>query len=552
MPGPILPESLSPTYYRDNFLTLCRNVEQRYGDVLSTQEQAWLQRFRAQDAVGQCLLVRLLSRRGPVFRESKLSYAEVGPCGPIITALLDAGLLLEPATLELTELEPLFQLPQWRAAFPEHKRLAKRALIAAVADSGVCEHEVFQRLAATEEGRLLAPADVEVVALLRLLFFGYRGGDLTDFVLSDLGIARPYPYPLDQSRRLFSDRAAVDEYLLGAAYRDQFQLLMESAETDGIVELARAMLAHAPRYESSLGRWHRALNTVARELERLAQPALALELYRRSERHPARERSARVLEASGEFEAALALCEDIVAQPWCELESQAAGRMLPRLQRKLGLAPAKKTASGYPALHLELAPSGDGVELDAAAALGSQWRRVHYVENQLFNGLFGLLFWEQIFAPVAGVFHHPFHAVPADMYSADFALRREALLAARFEELARCDLAAELTIAWRRYHGYQCRWVHWRALSLELLLDAVAVIPREHLLAIWRRTVFDPRQNRSGYPDLIALGDEPGAYCLIEVKGPGDQLQDGQKLWLDFFAAHSIPAAVAWVSWRDD
>ena len=61
--------------------------------------------------------------------------------------------------------------------------------------------------------------------------------------------------------------------------------------------------------------------------------------------------------------------------------------------------------------------------------------------------------------------------------------------------------------------------------------------------------LFDPGENRRGFPDLIALGEEPGDYCLIEVKGPGDALQDSQKRWLRFFAQQGIPAQVAWVDW---
>jgi hypothetical protein len=62
--------------------------------------------------------------------------------------------------------------------------------------------------------------------------------------------------------------------------------------------------------------------------------------------------------------------------------------------------------------------------------------------------------------------------------------------------------------------------------------------------------LFDPGENRRGFPDLIALGESPGDYCLVEVKGPGDALQYSQKRWLRFFREQEIPAQVAWVVWR--
>jgi hypothetical protein len=64
--------------------------------------------------------------------------------------------------------------------------------------------------------------------------------------------------------------------------------------------------------------------------------------------------------------------------------------------------------------------------------------------------------------------------------------------------------------------------------------------------------LFDPGENRRGFPDLIALGERAGDYCLIEVKGPGDALQDSQKRWLRYFDRQGIPAQVARVEWREE
>jgi hypothetical protein len=177
---------------------------------------------------------------------------------------------------------------------------------------------------------------------------------------------------------------------------------------------------------------------------------------------------------------------------------------------------------------------------------------VHYVENTLMNTLFGLAFWEQIFEPVPGVFHNPFQSAPADMYDSAFRLRRADSLATRMKQLREQDLAALLPEAYLRYQHYECRWTHWRHISLDLVANCARLIPTGHLLAIWERMLFDPAQNRSGFPDLIALGTNKGEYSLIEVKGPGDALQDSQKRWLRYFKSHDIPSQVAWVEWRDD
>ena len=78
------------------------------------------------------------------------------------------------------------------------------------------------------------------------------------------------------------------------------------------------------------------------------------------------------------------------------------------------------------------------------------------------------------------------------------------------------------------------------------------MVPATDLLAIWDRMLFVPGENRRGFPDLIALGDTRGSYRLIEVKAPGDALQESQKRWLRYFAEQGIAACVARVVWTDD
>jgi hypothetical protein len=37
---------------------------------------------------------------------------------------------------------------------------------------------------------------------------------------------------------------------------------------------------------------------------------------------------------------------------------------------------------------------------------------------------------------------------------------------------------------------------------------------------------------------------------MVEVKGPGDRIQDNQQRWLEYFAQHQIPAEVYYVRWQ--
>lgn len=546
---------LTPHYYRDNFLLLCDTVEQQYGDLLSVDERDLLGLFRQLEFIAQCLYIRLVSRVGPWFRESKLAYSELGSLTAAIDLLLEQGLVVETGKLAVEELGQLFTRPELDSAFagelPGPRAPDKSSLLAAIEDLEYSPRALRKTLATVDAGRIIAPQAVELVELLQLLFFGNRHQSLIEFVLSDLGITSYYPYCLDREHRLFSSREAVDEYLECAACSDSWYQLREAGDGEGLLALAVEMLACEIRFPSSTGRWHRLCNDLARDLERLGELDLAYQLYERSERHPARERRARVLEARGDWAGAAQLCEQILAAPWGEEEQEAAGRILVRARRQLGGDKLARRRDVFPRMNLVLSEGSEAVEIKAAQQLMKQWRSVHYVENQLMNSLFGLAFWEQIFAPLPGAFHNPYQSVPADMYEADFRFRRQAQLEERLAQLRGGDIRQQLLDAYRQYGHFQCQWLHMRYIDVDLVDAALAVIPPAHLLAIWERMLFDPRENRRGFPDLIALGEHAGDYCMIEVKGPGDALQDSQKRWLRFFAQHAIPASVAWVEWGD-
>ncbi|WP_162299971.1 VRR-NUC domain-containing protein [Kineobactrum sediminis] len=544
-----------PLYYRDNFDALCRAVVARYGDLLNRAEHSLLERWQGLQMPAQCLYVRLVSRVGPWFRERKLVYPEISDIPAALAELEMAGLVQRPQGLDVAALAPLFTVAEWRSAFTgvlEGGFSNKGAWLAAATALDWSGEEYLHCLLAATDDSLVAPLGVEVVSLLQLLFFGNRRQGMTDFVLSDLGIACYYPYSLDREQRLFSCREAVTEYQLWGELADHYWFLRDAGDQEGLEALAQQLLAASPRFETSVHRHWKLCNRLGRDLERVGALALAASLYSRSQLHPARERRARVLETGGDWKVAHAQCLDILEQPWCEEEQEAALRILPRLCRRLAQPAPASRRDHFELLDLQLPRSGNSVELAVAQHLAGTWAEVHYVENTLLNSLFGLAFWEQIFAAVPGAFHNAFQSVPADMYQQGFYHRRSHLLTARLELLARTDLAGELVSAYRRYQGYQCRWVNWHLLSETLLAQALACLPRSHLLAIWERMLFDPGENRRGFPDLLALGSKPGDYCLIEVKGPGDQLQHSQRRWLRFFAAQGIPAQVARVSWCDD
>jgi hypothetical protein len=293
---------------------------------------------------------------------------------------------------------------------------------------------------------------------------------------------------------------------------------------------------------------------IAQHCERIADFASALALYRQCRYPGARLRLIRVLERCAEYELALELATDAEQAPESAAEQQGLLRVLPRLRRKLG-GPPMKRASPRQMLRLDLQlPRTDlalSVEHYVQTHLSQDEAPVHYVENTLINSLFGLLCWPAIFAPLPGAFFHPFQRGPADLLNEDFHERRTDLFQACLAQLDDGRYRHTIQERFIEKWGVQSPFVFWGVLSEELLTQALDCLPAEHLKHWFNRLLLDIKANRAGMPDLIQFWPQEKTYRMIEVKGPGDRLQDNQLRWLEFCHEHHMPIAVCYVQWAE-
>ncbi|WKN24258.1 VRR-NUC domain-containing protein [Azotobacter vinelandii] len=543
----VSPRSLAdPFYYLANFQQVLDWVGASHGDLLDAAERAFLERFSLLPRASRALLVRMVMRKGSLFRSGRLSYGEIGCPLRAATPLIELGWVDDAPRLVLEELFDLLTRIEITQAFGLPASLTKRALLAHLRPG----HEEARCLAdwcpQLGERALLLRVD-GMCERLRLMFFGNLRQDWSEFVLADLGIHRYERVAFSRESKAFHSRWEVDAYLHLHGCRERF----EAGETvsDVLVDIPTAPYANA-WLESRRGQL---LLRLARQFEREGKLSEALRLYA-GNRHPgARERVIRVLERCGQPEAAFELAMSAADAAESEEESQQLERILPRLRRTLGLeAPARRKAAAFEQLDLLLPRSEDPVELAVLRQLSRPDAPVHYVENALIGSLFGLLCWEALFAPLPGAFFHPFHGAPADLGRADFLARRADLFERCLGLLDRDGHVRAIHHAFREKHGLRSPFVAWELLDEALLTRALACIPGVHLRLFFERILRDIPANRSGLPDLIQFWPAERRYRMIEVKGPGDRLQDNQRRWLDYAVAHGLPVAVCHVRWSEE
>ncbi len=554
----MLPDSPDPFYYLANFERALGWLQARCADLFDAAEARFAQRFGELPRASRALFVRMLMRRGPNFRASRLAYDEIGCPRAAATPLAAAGWVDAAPMLALDALAALVTKAELQTlattlGIAIDARATRTATLAALAETAPAPRSWPAWFPGSADTVLQLSA-APLCERLQLMFFGNLRQDWSAFVLADLGVHRYESVPFDDASRAFHRRDDIDTWL---ALRDcREQLETGSATLAATLETLDAL---GPRTQANAwlrARHDRLRHAVGLAAERAREPELAWRAYLDCGHPEARYRRVRVLEQLGRREEAAALAEALAIAPESEEEAQRAARTLGRLRRQRGTR-AKSGASEGEGLQagtiiemtLPAASAGLRVEEAARLALATDDAPVFYVENTLINSLFGLLCWPALFAPLPGAFFHPFQRGPADLHAADFVARRADRFAACLAELDRGTYRTTIEQRYVEKAAIQSPFVAWPALNDELLALALDCFPAAHLRLWFERLLREPTANRSGLPDLVRFWRGERRYELIEVKGPGDRLQDNQRRWLAFCAAHAMPVTVLQARW---
>jgi hypothetical protein len=286
-------------------------------------------------------------------------------------------------------------------------------------------------------------------------------------------------------------------------------------------------------------------------LESEDEPDLAIQHYQGTGCTEGQVRAVRLQERLGRHEAARADALAIPAEACTEAQRLVLDRVLIRMARRLDrkVVPHKlRNPSDTLALRLPQ-PTGERIERVVASALSTEDAPVFYVENGLLTSLFGLWCWDALYAPLPGAFFHAYQSGPTDLHTAEFRERRSEQFDALLGLFDSGEYEALIRRNYRAKAGIWTQFVRWRKLKPQLLEHALRCIPAEHLKRCFARMLENLADNTAGLPDLIQFWPEERRYRMIEVKAPGDRLQDNQRRWLNFFDANQMPAVVCRVSW---
>ena len=534
---PIVPAPAE--FYTHNFDRMFAWVRRYHGHLVDPALARWMSAVDRLSEGARHLLVRLLMRRGPYFRLDLIDYPGVdrAHCAALELALsglgvIEAALSNRIASLRVPELESRLAALGVRRGGARRVLLCQR-LEACLAAGATVDLPYLLRLDGDDE-----------VACLHLLYFGSLRQDLTEFVLADIGALRwadvglspelPFASAFDVRRALEVHRLAdaVSEIEHEAGPHGEIDPMLCRMFSDALADASPCRLAE--------GRRARALMRVARWQMRCGVHRDALRTLRRAASPDARERACRLLAQRGRRMAAEALRARMASKP----ETDEEARFAARFDVASGRCRPRRRGASIPVRRLYIRPLRETrVEQRVVEHYRARGNRVLHLENRLPAMLFTLTCWDIVFAPLPGAFVQPFQAGPTDLYTDAFWARRREAMVARLEAVRSGahevdDCLAVLASMFGTVNAF------WNWQGAGVVPAILRSIPGPVRAGICELVAREPRRAQSGFPDLTIANGEPACLAFIEVKGPGDQLREGQRRWLEDLQALGVRAEV--------
>ncbi len=530
----ILPEK----YYLDYFNYVLEFVERQYDHVLDQPEHLFYQSFRQLSEQAQCLYLRFSNRRGDFFRINKISYAEIPDIHDAKEELMHQGFIQineseDPQQFRLftkSELISLFDFLN-----PSQKKEDILNELTETDISAVHEQEEIAQVLKNEE-----------VEFIKLLFFGHRGGRMTDFVIRDVGNVKIEE--LDEAN--FSPWFQSREEALSVMHISQLRrMIYEIQEAnlpleDYLEEMPWKTWLSYPRSAKSA---EKLLLKIAYYFEQIQRPEEALNYYSHTDKHPARERKVRLFEKLDRKNDAVDLARKMLEEASNASELTFATDFLNRKGVRIDRSMTRRLKSA-PSITIST-PEGRVEDAVLNHFKANGWEGIH-AENFLWRGLFGLVFWEIIFDTNHGSFHHPLQRQPSDLNDSVFFEARQSLLE---EQLKRLRSRKQMTEYVSKIHdvkfGIANRFVTWHEALLPSLITMIEKLPLKGLKAVLIEMSKNMKENSAGFPDLFIWSKDD--YQFYEVKSPNDHLSAQQLFWLDFLSSAKINVEVLRINYSD-
>lgn len=531
-------------YYRDHFVEMLTFVGKTYGAILTGDHRDFIARFEGLSKDAQCLFIRMVNRQGAIFNRALFKYPEISDLDAAVCELTACGharpICADDYGRFLACLPKDVLLAAAKAA--DLKDVRKSWAKPKLADYFLAQVPFATATQHCGGDDFVALDNTGAVEFLLYLYFGKTEHSLKSFALRDLGIVST-----NQATSFSARFADADEARACFHYSQVLDRL--EVRSPGMYDRAADDVLNGPPCASDYAAElrSRAACQAGQYFEKSGDGHRAERLYRAGTSPGCRERLVRLRYSVGDKADAAVLLQEMIDDPASDGELVFATDFY---ARKFG---GRRTGACT-----ELLRAGSTIVVDdtyrgnpeagVAGVMRRQGFEVFFAENLLWHGLFGLLFWDELFE--SGQLHSGFDWVPHCLkdksFGRQFASEIDSKLRAVREGGAFNLLLKTVAARWGRLNGVFA-WDHVDVDALRLLLAGAAP---DGVASILRAMCEDFRNMRDGFPDLMLARD--GAVTFMEIKAEGDVIRRNQLTRLRQLENAGIAATIGRVDYRFD
>ncbi len=508
------PVTLSEYYYLEHLEEVIAKILKAYRLKDKGAEFTTANQFMALNRDQRCIVVRAFNRKKELFTADDFLYPEIHQPIQAFSCLCHLGFFSAPEPRDFQKILPSLS----------KKQLTD--LLKAMRVDFKASWTKKKMIDCVTERRFDIPwpwmANLGLVFRVRLdlsfllyLFFGDIRKNMAAFTYRDLKITQSSRTKISNKPRFNSVAAARVDFF--------YAHLNESIKTWNSIPLDDIQFADWPEPQTEAQRRH--FNKL---LLKIAKPQSLPEkgsVLARATGHPARIEFVRFMLKQQDRSHAKGLLEKILSQPSCGEElvlaeniygKQFAGEKLnitTQMLRDAETCSIDEAFRGRPEWGLRERLKAEGWVVDRA-------------ENNLWRGLFGLLFWDLLYGEKSESIHSEFDTIPMSLKDKTFYRRHQDIVKQRLAQIQSPQTQLFILKNYTEYYGQKNSIFRWRKtlfLKIKRLIEGSEPSGLHFILEALAR---DFKANRSGFPDLVLYKNRQIEW--VEVKSEGDVLRPNQ------------------------
>lgn len=549
---PLYRKELPEKYYLEHFNEIVGFVLQHCQHLLGPEHQGFIDIYQQLSSDAQCMLVRVINRQGRFIQIDKMHYQEIADCPKQLEVLLQQGLLASLTTddisywlAELTKTQ-LLELVEQNHLAGVKKSANKQLILEQVTQ--VCTDN--QCLNSDLAQQFYVKNFEYTLAYLLFLFFGNTRSALNKFSMRDLGVLKTRDNSGEASARFvdFEQAQRVFYYSFKLTQFKNNQVKLTSVINNHTVPEDHPAVTN--NCVQSMQLKDEFFFLLGKQLL-VEQHSLAMQYLSASNLAKAQEKWLRELYKLGEKESVKAKLENIIDHSLDDALLLFAEDFYQRKfkQSKVSKLTEKLRQDSY-LLNIDLIYK-DQVEKGVKQHYQKLGATVYRTENRLFNTLFGLTFWQELFNHQTNAVNSEFDRRPKVVKDNTVYQELEGLIEKRLLIFSEPQKAlAYLTKIATQFYGQPNGMFRWNSKIMQIISTFLHAASPQSVVSHLRAMAQNYHGLNDGYPDLMIV--QNGQVRFEEVKAPGDVIRPNQFVTINAMQQVGFEVQLCRVEWFVD